>query len=64
MNKNFEIYFCGSIRGVKSNLENYTKIVRHLQKNYGKVLTEHIIDLKLEKGKNDQEIYDDDYGNF
>jgi hypothetical protein len=37
-----KIYFAGSIRGGRNDAELYHKIVRHLQENYGHVLTEHV----------------------
>ncbi|MEI7982822.1 MAG: nucleoside 2-deoxyribosyltransferase [Bacteroidota bacterium] len=57
------IYFAGSIRGGRSDQEQYRKIIGHLQL-YGEVLTEHIghsgLTLSGEKGLSDQEIYSRD----
>ncbi|KAK1171697.1 2'-deoxynucleoside 5'-phosphate N-hydrolase 1 [Acipenser oxyrinchus oxyrinchus] len=41
MKMTFNIYFCGSIRGGRQDVEIYQKIVQKLQQ-YGKVLTEHV----------------------
>ncbi|MBN3270703.1 DNPH1 hydrolase, partial [Polyodon spathula] len=47
----FSIYFCGSIRGGRQDVEIYQKIVKKLQQ-YGKVLTEHVSSSGLtEKGE-------------
>lgn len=35
------IYFCGSIRGGRRDVEIYHNIIKKLQ-TYGKVLTEHV----------------------
>ncbi|MEI7499260.1 MAG: nucleoside 2-deoxyribosyltransferase [Bacteroidota bacterium] len=55
-----KIYFAGSIRGGRNDLELYKKIINYLQIR-GEVLTEHIGDTSLtpegEVGKSDQEIY-------
>lgn len=40
------IYFAGSIRGGREDAAMYFQIIEYL-KNFGKVLTEHIGDLKL-----------------
>lgn len=57
-----KIYFAGSIRGGREDVDLYSKIITHLR-NYGQVLTEHIgeSDLKNdgEKG-NDIEIHQRD----
>ncbi|XP_051504511.1 2'-deoxynucleoside 5'-phosphate N-hydrolase 1 [Myxocyprinus asiaticus] len=45
------IYFCGSIRGGRQDVNIYQRIVKQLQK-YGKVLTEHVgYDSLSEKGE-------------
>ena len=58
-----KIYFAGSIRGGRAGQENYSKIIKYLQK-YGEVLTEHIGEKKLldsgEKNISDEEIYQRD----
>ena len=41
-----KIYFAGSIRAGRNDVETYNEIIKHLQK-YGKVLTEHIGDGKI-----------------
>lgn len=41
------IYFAGSIRGGRDDVQLYVKILRSLQA-YGTVLTEHVADPKLE----------------
>ena len=46
MNKNLKIYFGGSIKGGRSKVEDYKKIVDYL-KNVGTVLDEHVADLNL-----------------
>ena len=55
-----KIYFAGSIRGGRTDRENYLKIIRYLQK-YGEVLTEHIGDKKIsdrgDVGLSEEEIY-------
>jgi len=60
MNK---IYFAGSIRGGRSDLELYRKIIGRLQL-HGEVLTEHVGNSNLtplgETGMTDREIYDRD----
>ncbi len=38
-----KIYFAGSIRGGSEDAELYQKLIQHL-KQYGQVLTEHIVD--------------------
>ncbi|TRY95398.1 hypothetical protein DNTS_010965 [Danionella cerebrum] len=59
------IYFCGSIRGGRQDINIYQKIVNKLQQ-YGKVLTEHIsYDSLSEKGEDaaldgDKSIHDRD----
>ena len=57
------IYFAGSIRGGRSNVNLYSKLIRYLQ-NYGEVLTEHVGDKKLkilgEDGLSDEQIYQRD----
>lgn len=58
-----KIYFAGSIRGGRSDVELYIKLIQHLS-NYGEVLTEHIGDKKLavlgEDGLKDTMIHDRD----
>lgn len=46
MNKNLKIYFGGSIKGGRSKVEDYKKIVDYL-KNVGTVLDEHVADPNL-----------------
>lgn len=41
-----KIYFAGSIRGGREDVQLYAKIVRLLQR-YGTVLTEHVADTAL-----------------
>lgn len=41
------IYFAGSIRGGRDDVQLYVKIIKFLQ-TYGTVLTEHVADPKLE----------------
>ncbi|KAL5463243.1 hypothetical protein EMCRGX_G032123 [Ephydatia muelleri] len=57
------IYFAGSIRAGRADVEIYAHIVK-LLKRYGAVLTEHVADSKIdENGKeheNDQYIHDRD----
>ena len=48
-----KIYFAGSIRGGRGQIDIYQKMIAHL-KRYGQVLTEHIGEAKLtEKGERD-----------
>ena len=58
-----KIYFAGSIRGGREDVEIYRGIVEHL-KTYGNVLTEHVADknliLKGEDGLTDRWIHDRD----
>lgn len=58
-----KIYFAGAIRGGRSDVQHYQKIISHLQK-YGKVLTEHVgdstIDQQGEGGESDRYIHDRD----
>ncbi|MFM2383837.1 MAG: hypothetical protein RIQ72_409 [Candidatus Parcubacteria bacterium] len=58
-----KIYFAGSIRGGREDIEVYKQIIVELQ-NYGEVLTEHIGDASLtsfgEAGVTDQFIFDRD----
>lgn len=57
-----KIYFAGSIRGGRDDVELYMGIIKHLQ-NYGQVLTEHLGDKSLSsKGENlsDRIIHDRD----
>lgn len=54
-----KIYFAGSIRGGRDDVDMYKKIVDHLQSK-GNVLTEHIGDAKTTssgENKTDHEIY-------
>lgn len=53
-----KIYFAGSIRGGRDDVDNYLAIINHLKK-YGRVLTEHVGDPKLENEKKlaDEQIY-------
>lgn len=44
---NMKVYFCGSIRGGRDDVELYGKIITELKK-YGTVLTEHVSDQKLD----------------
>ncbi|KAI7805192.1 2'-deoxynucleoside 5'-phosphate N-hydrolase 1 [Triplophysa rosa] len=59
------IYFCGSIRGGRQDVNIYQRIVKQLQK-YGKVLTEHVsYDSLSDKGEDavlngDKAIHDRD----
>ncbi|XP_069395177.1 5-hydroxymethyl-dUMP N-hydrolase [Paralichthys olivaceus] len=41
-----KIYFCGSIRGGREDVDLYLKIVKKLQ-NYGTVMTEHVSNTQL-----------------
>lgn len=43
-----KIYFAGSIRGGRQDVQLYARIIRVLQQ-YGTVLTEHVADPSLEK---------------
>lgn len=53
-----KIYFAGSIRGGREDVEIYNKIIERLKK-YGEVLTEHVGDYSLSiKGQNQ---LDDNY---
>src|SRR3989344_9383624 len=58
-----KIYFAGSIRGGRDDVELYIKLIKHLRQ-YGEVLTEHIGNKKLsllgEDGLTDPEIHDRD----
>ena len=58
-----KIYFAGSIRGGRDDLDYYIKIINYL-KNYGIVLTEHIGDATLtffgENNTTDKYIHDRD----
>ncbi|MBN1822320.1 MAG: nucleoside 2-deoxyribosyltransferase [Prolixibacteraceae bacterium] len=57
------IYFAGSIRGGREDVELYNQIINYL-KNFGEVLTEHIGDKTLsalgDDGPTDQFIHDRD----
>ena len=57
------IYFSGSIRGGRNDVDIYQKIISHL-KTFGNVLTEHIGDNSLksdgENKKSNKEIHDRD----
>ena len=58
-----KIYFAGSIRGGRNDVDLYIQLIQHLR-NYGEVLTEHIGDKKLavlgEDGLSDIGIHDRD----
>lgn len=58
-----KIYFAGSIRGGRANVEKYREIINHL-KNYGEVLTEHVGDKTIndlgEQSLSVEEIYNRD----
>jgi len=60
-----KIYFAGSIRGGRNDLDLYQKIIGYLQR-FGEVLTEHIGDAGLtpmgEADMTDEEIYRRDIG--
>jgi len=43
-----KIYFAGSVRGGRDDMESYLEIIHKLQK-FGNVLTEHIGDKNLNK---------------
>jgi len=56
----FKIYFAGSIRGGRDDIEFYKELVAHLSK-YGTVLTQHVADQSIteygEEKDSDEEIY-------
>jgi len=56
--ENNKIYFCGSIRGGRSDRKLYLELMSYLQ-NFGSILTEHIGDTELQKDQHltDEEIY-------
>ena len=57
-----KIYFAGSIRGGREDIEIYKQIIQHL-KRYGEVLTEHVGDDNLSQGEinlTDKYIHDRD----
>lgn len=58
-----KIYFAGSIRGGRADVDLYIQIIHHLKK-YGEVLTEHVGDKQLaalgEDGKTDSYIHNRD----
>lgn len=58
-----KIYFAGSIRGGRDDVDIYLQIIDHL-KQYGEVLTEHVGDKDLkssgEEGLTDEHIHDRD----
>ncbi|MEA3514119.1 MAG: nucleoside 2-deoxyribosyltransferase [Nanoarchaeota archaeon] len=60
-----KIYFAGSIRGGRDDVDWYHQIIDYLKK-YGKVLTEHVGDKNLkpfgEKGLKESDIHDRDFG--
>ncbi|XP_013856763.1 5-hydroxymethyl-dUMP N-hydrolase [Austrofundulus limnaeus] len=62
---NMQIYFCGSIRGGRDDLQLYRRIVTELQR-YGRVLSEHVADADLsdagedDPAEGDQAIHDRD----
>jgi len=41
MERDFKIYFCGSIRGGRQDRELYASLIEYM-KSFGRVLTEHI----------------------
>ena len=49
------IYFAGSIRGGRDDVQLYIKIIKQLQR-YGTVLTEHVADPNLESCGKKKEI--------
>ena len=57
------IYFAGSIRGGRDDVDSYPILIEHL-KQYGTVLTEHVGDeqllKKVENNKTDRHIHDRD----
>ncbi|WP_321329438.1 nucleoside 2-deoxyribosyltransferase [uncultured Ilyobacter sp.] len=58
-----KIYFAGSIRGGRENMEIYAELIEFLS-NYGTVLTEHVgykdLEETFESEKSDFAIYDQD----
>lgn len=56
--KAVKIYFCGSIRGGRSDQELYAHLIKHLQ-SYGTVLTAHVgeKDLLTDHNVSNSEIY-------
>ena len=58
-----KIYFAGSIRGGRNDVNVYQQIIKHL-KNYGEILTEHVgsdsLSSKGENSLNDKQIHDRD----
>ncbi len=60
---NMKIYFAGSIRGGRQDIEYYKELIEHLKK-HGTVLTEHIASSELtsmgEEQLQDEEIYNRD----
>ncbi|ADO82034.1 nucleoside 2-deoxyribosyltransferase [Ilyobacter polytropus] len=58
-----KIYFAGSIRGGRENMEIYAELIEFLS-NYGTVLTEHVgykdLEETMESEKSDFAIYDQD----
>lgn len=62
---NEEIYFAGSIRGGREDVELYLQLIEHLRQ-YGNVLTEHVGDrtlaLKGEDGLTNPAIHNRDMG--
>jgi len=58
-----KIYFAGSIRGGREQIDIYQKMITHL-KTFGQVLTEHVGEANLtdkgEKGLDDSSIYQRD----
>ena len=58
-----DIYFAGSIRGGRDDVDSYSILIEHL-KQFGTVLTEHVGDEQLlkkgEDDKTDQHIHDRD----
>lgn len=56
-----KIYFCGSIRGGRSDYQIYQQLIKFLSQ-YAEVLTEHVGDQNVaaDHGLSDQEIHDRD----
>ena len=54
-----KIYFAGSIRGGRADVELYHKMIEYIKQKHT-VLTEHVGDLSLQESTTDVEIYDQD----
>ncbi len=56
-----KVYFCGSIRGGRSDYRIYQELIRHIT-TYATVLTEHVgdVDITADHGLSDEEIHDRD----